>query len=66
MGATKGNHYFDLDHDLYLGAFGRNKTRYFDGLIGEVRIYSQALDMGNLISLKDDLVTKWDVTPAGF
>ncbi|MHC4207578.1 MAG: FecR domain-containing protein, partial [Planctomycetota bacterium] len=35
----------DPDRNLYLGAFGRNKERYFDGMIGEVRIYRQALDL---------------------
>jgi ferric-dicitrate binding protein FerR (iron transport regulator) len=50
------------DHTLYLGAFGRNRDRYFDGLIGEVRIYNQALDMIELMSLKDELVRKWEVT----
>lgn len=53
---------YDPDHDLYLGAFGRNKTRYFDGMIGEVRIYRQALDLIEQMSLKDELVKKWNVT----
>jgi hypothetical protein len=52
---------YDPDHDLYLGAFGRNKTRYFDGMIGEVRIYNQALDLIEQMSLKDELVKKWNV-----
>jgi len=52
----------DLAHDLYLGAFGRNKKRYFDGMIGEVRIYRQALDLIEQMSLKDELVKKWNVT----
>jgi len=52
----------DPDHDLYLGAFGRNKERYFDGMIGEVRIYRQALDLIEQMSLKDELVKKWNVT----
>ena len=51
-----------LDHDLYLGVFGRNKNRYVDGLLGEVRIYSQALEVGELMTLKDELVEKWDVS----
>jgi hypothetical protein len=51
----------DSDHDLYLGAFGRNKERYFDGMIGEVRIYRQALDQIEQMSLKDELVKKWNV-----
>jgi len=51
----------DFDHDLYLGAFGRNKERYFDGMIGEVRIYRQALDQIEQMSLKDELVKKWNV-----
>jgi len=50
----------DSDYDLYLGAFGRNKSRYFDGLIGEVRIYNQALDMIDQMSLKDELARKWN------
>ena len=53
---------FDPDHDLYLGAFGRNKARYFDGMIGEVRIYRQALDLIEQMTLKDELVRKWNVT----
>ena len=52
----------DIDHDLYLGAFGRNKDRYFDGMIGEVRIYRQALDLIEQMALKDELVKKWNVT----
>ena len=52
----------DPDHNLYLGAFGRNKERYFDGMIGEVRIYRQALDLIEQMSLKDELVKKWNVT----
>jgi len=56
---------FDLDHDLYLGAFGRNKERYFDGMIGEVRIYRQALDLSEQMSLRDELVKKWNVTLPG-
>jgi hypothetical protein len=52
---------YDPDHDLYLGAFGRNKTRYFDGMIGEVRIYRQALNQIEQMSLKDELVKKWNV-----
>jgi len=52
---------FDPDHDLYLGAFGRNKARYFDGMIGEVRIYRQALDLIEQMTLKDELVKKWNV-----
>ena len=52
----------DLGRDLYLGAFGRNKERYFDGMIGEVRIYRQALDLIEQMSLKDELVKKWNVT----
>jgi len=52
----------DPDHDLYLGAFGRNKERYFDGMIGEVRIYRQALDLIEQMALKDELVKKWNVT----
>jgi len=53
---------YDPDHDLYLGFFGRNKARYFDGMIGEVRIYRQALDLIEQMSLKDELVKKWNVT----
>ncbi|MFC1652224.1 FecR domain-containing protein [Planctomycetota bacterium] len=56
----------DLDHDFHLGAFGKSKTRYFDGLVGEVRIYDQALDMNEQMSLKDELVKKWDVTSSDF
>jgi hypothetical protein len=52
----------DPDHNLYLGAFGRNKERYFDGMIGEVRIYRQALDLIEQMALKDELVKKWNVT----
>jgi hypothetical protein len=52
----------DPDRNLYLGAFGRNKERYFDGMIGEVRIYRQALDLIEQMSLKDELVKKWNVT----
>ena len=52
----------DPDHDLYLGVFGRNKQRYFDGMVGEVRIYRQALDLTERMSLKDELVKKWNVT----
>ncbi|MFC1761389.1 hypothetical protein ACFL6U_04850, partial [Planctomycetota bacterium] len=47
-------------------AFGKSKTRYFDGLVGEVRIYDQALDMNEQMSLKDELVKKWDVTSSDF
>lgn len=50
------------DRDLYLGAFGRNRERYFDGMIGEVRIYRQALDLIEQMALKDELVKKWNVT----
>ena len=52
----------DFDHDLYLGAFGRNKKRYVDGLLGEVRIYDRALEVGEWMTLKDELVEKWDVS----
>ncbi len=51
----------DVDHNLNLGAFGRTKSRYFDGWIGEVRIYRQALKTEDLIALKDELVCKWNV-----
>lgn len=56
----------DFDHNLYLGAFGKSKKRYVDGLIGEVRIYSQALEVQDLMTLKDELIKKWDVTVPSF
>lgn len=56
----------DFDHNLYLGAFGKTKLRYFDGLIGEVRIYREALKIEDLMTLKDELVNKWNVNVPAF
>ncbi|MFC1766799.1 FecR domain-containing protein [Planctomycetota bacterium] len=58
----------DFNEDLYLGAIGPNhyKRRYFDGLIGEVRIYTQALEVEDMMTLKDELVKKWGVNVSAF
>lgn len=56
----------DFDQDLHLEAFGKSKSRYFDGLIGEVRIYMQALKVEDMMTLKDELVNKWNVNISAF
>jgi len=56
----------DFDQDLHLGAFGKSKSRYFDGLIGEVRIHMQALKVEDMMTLKDGFVNKLNVNMSAF
>jgi hypothetical protein len=58
--AANGN--FSSSQTMYLGT-SENSAQFMNGMIGEVKIYSSALDAGTFATERAAMAAKWIVTP---